>query len=177
MERVLDGGLVSVTTTAAAASALEVAMIGREGVVGAHVALGVAESPFLATVGLEVSAWRIRPQMLRTRMVACPDLARLLLRYAHVLSTQVATAVACVRFHLIRPRLARSLLMIRDRCDDDSFTITQASLGTMLGVRRVGISGEAAALQLSGLIQYSRGTLTIRDPAALRAIACRLLHL
>jgi CRP-like cAMP-binding protein len=167
------GGLVSITAGAAAASALEVAMIGREGVVGSHVALGVAESPFLATVGLEVSAWRISPQLLQRRLLASPHLARIMLRYTHVLSTQVATAVACVRFHLIRPRLARALLMIRDRCDEDSFSVTQASLAAMLGVRRVGISAEAGVLQQDGLIRYRRGTLTILEPAALREIACR----
>ena len=165
-------GFISLSTTVDPAEALEVALIGREGVVGSHVALGVRQSPFRTTVGSEGSAWRIRPALLRTRMSESPSLAQLIRRYAHVLAMQIATAVACVHFHLIRPRLARLLLMIRDRCHSDTFTVTQAHLGEMLGVRRVGISAEAASLQEEGVIRYSRGSVSILDPGALRAIAC-----
>ena len=92
--------------------------------------------------------------------------------YTHVSMTQLAASAACTRFHLIGPRLARWLLMSQDRADADSFEMTQEFLAYMPGVRRVGITAAAGALQRKGLIEYRRGDLRVLDREGLEAMAC-----
>ncbi|HEX5373122.1 MAG TPA: helix-turn-helix domain-containing protein, partial [Aquabacterium sp.] len=100
------------------------------------------------------------------------SLQRGLDRYVHVTMVQMASAVACQRFHLIGPRLARWLLMTQDRASADSFRVTHERLAGVLGVRRVGITTAAVALQRQGLIEYHRGALTVIDRLGLEAVAC-----
>jgi CRP-like cAMP-binding protein len=93
-------------------------------------------------------------------------------RYLYVLMAQLAQSTACVRFHLIGPRLARWLLMSQDRSQASSFDVTQEFLAYMLGVRRAGITTAAGVLQKSGLISYSRGRLTVLNRKGLERAAC-----
>ncbi len=95
-----------------------------------------------------------------------------LARYLYVVMAQRATSSACLRFHEIGPRLARWLLMSHDRARCDSFHMTQEFLAYMLGVRRVGITIAAGALQRAGLIEYRRGALTVLDRAGLERASC-----
>ncbi len=151
---------------------LEVGMVGREGMCGAQVALRVPTQPLHALVQGAGTAWRISVRAFRRELDRSPALQLIIDRYLYVLMLQLAHASACTRFHQIDARLSRWLLMMQDRAHTDTFGVTQEFLGFMLGVRRVGISGAAAALQQQGLIQYSRGHVTVLNRKGLEAISC-----
>ena len=165
-------GFISLLTLIDGKPALEVGMVGREGVLGAQLALGVATTPLHALVQGAGSAWRIGAAAFRRELARSPALQRGLNRYLYVLMAQLAASAACLRFHEIGPRLARWLLMSQDRAHADSFHVTHEFLAYMLGVRRVGITTAASALQRSGLIEYHRGELNVLDRSGLEAAAC-----
>jgi CRP-like cAMP-binding protein len=165
-------GFVSLVSLIDGSPALEVGMVGREGMVGAHLALGVLTAPLRALVQGPGMAWRIGTRAFRGELARNGALQRGLNRYLYVLMAQLAGSAACLRFHLIGPRLARWLLMSQDRAHADSFHVTHEFLAYMLGVRRVGITHAAGALQSGGLIKYHRGQLTVLDRAGLEAAAC-----
>lgn len=151
---------------------LEVGMVGREGVLGATLALGVVTAPLQALVQGAGSAWRVAVPDFLAELDRSPALRHTLHRYLYVRMAQLATSAACLRFHLIGPRLARWLLMSHDRAQADRFQVTHAFLAYMLGVRRVGVTVAAGALQRRGLIDYHRGALQVLDRPGLEASAC-----
>ena len=165
-------GFISLVAMIDGSPGVEVGLVGREGMVGAQLALGVATSPMHALVQGAGAAWRIGAVAFRRELARSPTLQRALSRYVYVLMAQHATSAACLRFHQIGPRLARWLLMSQDRAHTDTFRVTQEFLAYMLGVRRVGITGAAGALQRGGLIEYHRGNFTVLDRAGLEAAAC-----
>jgi CRP-like cAMP-binding protein len=165
-------GFVSLLTAVDAASVLEVGMVGREGMLGVHVALGALISPLRALVQGPGAAWRVPADPFRKKLRESVALQRGLHRYLAVLMTQLALSAACVRYHAIGPRLARWLLMSQDRARADQFFMTQEFLAYMLGVRRVGVTTAASALQRQGLIAYHRGEMQVLDRAGLEASAC-----
>jgi CRP-like cAMP-binding protein len=151
---------------------LEVGMIGREGMLGIGLALGVPEVPLRALVQGPGACWRLGAAAFRRELALSASLRRQLDLYAYVLMAQMAASAACLRFHLIGPRLARWLLMSQDCAQADHFRTTQEFLACMLGVRRVGITVAASALQRQGLIAYHRGQMTVTDRAGLESVAC-----
>jgi CRP-like cAMP-binding protein len=165
-------GFISLVTLIDGEPALEVGMVGREGMVGCQLALGVVTAPLRSLVQGSGAAWRIGSVVFRRELAQSPALQRLLNRYAHVLMTQLTTSAACLRFHMIGPRLARWLLMSQDRAHSDHFYVTQEFLAYMLGVRRVGITTAAVDLQRRKLIKYSRGELTVLDRRGLEETTC-----
>jgi CRP-like cAMP-binding protein len=165
-------GFISLLAHAAGGAGLEVGMVGREGMLGAQLALGVATTPLHALVQGEGVAWRIPTAALKTELAQNPALQAVLGRYIYVLMAQLATAAPCLRYHQIEPRLARWLLMSQDRAHSDHFLVTHEFLGHMLGVRRVGVTTAAGALQRAGLIVYKHGQLEVLDRAGLEGAAC-----
>ena len=165
-------GFVSLLTAVDVVSVLEVGMVGREGMVGVHVALGSVLSPLRAVVQGPGVAWRVAVGPFRRKLRESAALQRGLNRYLSVLMSQLASSAACARYHEIGPRLARWLLMSHDRARSDRFFMTQEFLASMLGVRRVGVTAAAGKLQKGRLIEYQRGEMAILDRAGLEAVAC-----
>lgn len=147
-------------------------MVGREGMVGAPIALGINISPVRALVQGTGFAMRMTSVRFRKELLQNLPLQRLLYLYVHVLMTQVTQTAACNRFHVVEKRLARWLLMTLDRVQRNDFQMTQDFLSHMLGVRRVGVTKAASMLQQRKLISYSRGHITILDRAGLEAYSC-----
>lgn len=165
-------GFVSLVTAINGRPTLEVGMVGREGMLGAQLVLGVEAAPLHAVVQGSGAAWRIGRAEFSRELVRSSALQRGLNRYVYVTMMQLAAAASCLRFHQIGPRLARWLLMTQDRAHSDTFHITREFLAYMLGVRRVGITTAACALQRDGLITYRRGEIRVLNRRGLKAAAC-----
>src|SRR6266446_1311142 len=153
-------GVVSLLTLVEGRLALEVGLVGREGMVGVALAQG-------SGTALRMSAARFRKEFRRSA-----PLQRELHRYTHSLMAQITQTAACNRFHRVPARLARWLLMTRDRVRSDRFYLTHEFLSHMLGVRRVGVTEAASALQRRKLIAYRRGNITILDHGGLETASC-----
>ena len=165
-------GMVALVTRLDHHPGLEVGMVGREGMLGAQLALGVVLSPLCAVVQGPGTAWRIGADAFVAELARSDALRRVVHGYLAARMAQLAVSAACLRFHLIEPRLARWLLMRHDRAQVDHFGVTHEFLAQLLGVRRVGITTAAGSLQRQGLIQYHRGQLRVLDRAGLEAVAC-----
>lgn len=151
---------------------LEVGLVGREGLMGAPILLGVPTAMERGLVQGPGAAWRVPVAAFQCELARSTALQGLVARFLYVRMSQLAGAAACQRFHLVGPRLARWLLMSQDRAHGQQFHVTHEFLASMLGVRRVGVTAAAGVLQRAGLIHYRRGELTVLDRAGLERAAC-----
>ena len=165
--------LVSLLTHVKGRLALEVGVVGREGMLGIPLVLGVRDSPVRALVLGSGTALRMKSAHFLNEYRHNPALQRAVSRYIYDRIVQVTQTAACNRFHRVEARLARWLLMTRDRVRSNQFRLTQDVLGNMLGVLRVAVTKAAGTLQKRKLISYSRGEISILDSKRLEAAACR----
>jgi CRP-like cAMP-binding protein len=168
------GGFCSVLTVLKDGSMVEVATIGREGMVGLSAMMnGHTPSPSLAMVQGETdTCYRMPVDVFRSEMERRGAFYELLTRYAQALLGVIMQSTACNAVHTVEQRLARWLLMAHDRMGTDAFLLTQEFVAMMLGVARPTVTVVAGTLQKARLITYHRGTVTIVDRKKLEAGSC-----
>lgn len=165
--------ILSVVAEGAAGEVVEVATIGREGMAGLSVYLGVSTTATLETFAqVPGEALWLRAREFREHLAAETRLGEIMGSYTQALMTQISQASACNRIHSAEERCARWLLMTHDRVDSDRFELTHEFLGQMIGMRRATVSAIASALQAEGLIRYARGIITILDRPKLEDHSC-----
>lgn len=167
-----SGALVSLITLVKGPRALEIGLVGSEGMLGIPLALGIDDAPLRARVQETGAALRMASAHFRGEYEKRGVLHTTLNRYIHESFVQLTQSAACNRFHTVEGRLARRLLMTRDRTGTNQVHLTQELLGTMLGVLRVAVTHAAGALQRRKLIGYRRGEIDILDDLGLEAAAC-----
>jgi CRP-like cAMP-binding protein len=167
----LDSGLASIVASAGANQSIEIAIVGKEGMTGLAVLLGM-DSPvhetFVQSAG---HGWRITPEKLNAAMERSSSLHRSLLRYVHTFVAQMAfTSLANGRYK-IEERLSRWLLMAHDRAEGDTIYLTHEFLALMLGARRASVTNALSHFQKAGVLRVARGNITIRNRGALEEAA------
>ena len=167
-----NDSLISLLVAVEGNGALEVGMVGKESMVGIPLALGRPISPVRVLVQGGGSAMRMSGKRLARELKKNGGLKQQVDRCLYVSMMTAMQIAACNQSHVIAQRLARWLLMVRDRLARDDFFLTQEFLARMLGVRRAGVTGAAGSLQRRKLIRYSRGTMQILDRKRLRAASC-----
>ena len=168
----ITSGVASVVTFMSDGNGAEVGLIGREGLPeGLHL-LGPANSPTSAFMQIEGTGLRMRFVELQKMLFASEPLLHCILAHAQCQAFVGSQIAACNGLHEIEERLARWLLMVRDRLESDRFYLTQEFLAEMLGARRTSVTMAAGSLQRSGLIEYRRGHIKIVDNDGLQNAAC-----
>ena len=172
-------GLFSLVSTTENGSTAEIAMVGKEGMVGHPVILKHGMTPYEVSVLIATEALRIRAEALEEEFHKGGALQELVLRYLNLLIAQVSQLSVCNRFHVLEKALSRWLLIAQDLANSQSFDLTHESISQALGVPRTGVTMAAGALQRAGLIRYSRGKIVILDRTRLEANSCecyRIIH-
>ncbi|HKF46512.1 MAG TPA: Crp/Fnr family transcriptional regulator [Terracidiphilus sp.] len=168
----LTSGVASIVITMANGGSTEVGIWGREGLVESFHLLGGARIPNRCIVHMESTALRMPFKELQKEFLESQELRDCVLQGVQSQSAILGQLAGCNRLHEAEPRLARWLLMVRDRMENDTFLLTQEFLAVMLGSRRTTVTAAAGELQRNGLIQYSRGRIHISDPQGLENVAC-----
>jgi CRP-like cAMP-binding protein len=172
-----DSGVVSVLAVYADGKAIEMATIGREGCTGVQATLGAKVSSGRFLVQIPGSATKISRAAFMRAIRSIPAFRNLTNAYVQAFLEQVLVSVACNGAHSLKQRLARWLLMMRDRSDEDDLQIGQNLLAEMLGVQRPSITNVARDLEDAGLIERGRGHVTIRDRQGLIEASCECYQL
>jgi CRP-like cAMP-binding protein len=150
----------------------EIAVVGHEGVVGVALFMGGESTPSRAVVQSAGAAFRVKADLLNAEFERGGALQYLLLRYTQALITQMAQTAVCNRHHTVEQQLCRWLLLSLDRLPTNELSMTQKLIANMLGVRREGVTEAAGRLQSAGLIDYSRGKITVLSRPKLEMRVC-----
>jgi CRP-like cAMP-binding protein len=150
----------------------EIAIVGNEGVVGISLFMGGETTPSRAVVQSAGEGYRLKASILKAEFERGGALQLLLLRYTQALITQMTQTAVCNRHHSVEQQLCRWLLLSLDRLPSNELVMTQELISNMLGVRREGVTEAAGKLQQAGVIEYSRGKITVLDRPKLETIVC-----
>jgi len=153
-------------------SSAEIAVAGREGLVGVSLFMGGESTTSRAVVLSGGQGYRLPAAVLKEEFGRAGPVLHLLLRYTQALITQMAQTAVCNRHHQLDRQLCRLLLLSLDRLNSNELVMTQELMASMLGVRREGVTEAALKLQEAGLIRYARGRITALDRAGLEARSC-----
>lgn len=164
--------IVSLLNVMESGASAEIAVVGNEGIVGISLFMGGETTSSWAVVQSEGYAYRLSGRLLKKEFFRAEKLQRLLLRYTQSLITQMAQTASCNRHHTVDQQLCRWLLLSLDRLPSNELRMTQELIANMLGVRREGVTEAAGHLQKAGLIQYSRGKITVIDRKGLEERVC-----
>jgi CRP-like cAMP-binding protein len=168
----LNEGMTSLVALSADGRSVEVGIVGREGMVGMPLTVGLLRGTFRAIMQMSGSGVRIRSDVFQEILLCASTLQSELSRFALMHGMQVAQLAACNRLHEIEQRLARWLLMCQDRVDSPVLPLTHEFLAQMLGTGRPSVSLAAGALENAGLIENLRGTVKILNRKSLEEAAC-----
>ncbi len=168
----LEEGIASVVVTLEEGDTVEVGVIGNDGVVGIPGLLGVENGTSRTFMQIQGSGYSIKPNILREQFEQPGELRQTLQKYMQAFMAQTAQTAACNRVHDIGERLARWLLTCRDRMPSDELRLTQTFLGQMLGAPRTTVTLAVGILEGAGLIEHSRGVVTISNRRELEKTAC-----
>jgi CRP-like cAMP-binding protein len=172
-------GLFSLVSNTENGSTAEIAMVGKEGLVGHPVILKHGMTPYEVSAQVSTHALRIRAEILEEEFQKGGVLQELVLRYLNLLIAQMSQLSVCNRFHVLEKALSRWLLIAQDLVNSQTLNLTHQSISQALGVPRTGVTMAAGALQRAGLIRYSRGNIVILDRTRLEASSCecyRIIH-
>ena len=164
--------IVSLVSTTHNGSSAELAMTGNDGMVGFPLVLGGETTTHKVVVQSAGGAYRLRAEIVRWEFDQGGNLQLLALRYTQALLTQVAQGVVCNRHHSVDQQLCRWLLLSLDQLPGNQLDMTQELIANMLGVRREGVTEAAGKLHRAGVIEYSRGHITVLDRARLEELSC-----
>jgi CRP-like cAMP-binding protein len=165
-------GIVSLLGITENGASVEIAMAGHDSVIGLPGIVGSNETECRAQVQITGAALRVSARILQTAINRESQIYLPLLDHTRILSKQITQAAICNQFHTIDQRLARWLLLARDRTRVSAFNITHEAMAQILGVSRSGVSSAAGELQTNGLIHYARGRITLLDPEGLEVLSC-----
>jgi CRP-like cAMP-binding protein len=168
----INSGMISILAVQPDGKSVEVGLVGKEGFLGLPLLVGYITSPTRVVAQADATAYRCEGDTLRRIVRECPVLERQLHRYGQQLAMQTTQVAACNRLHDVEERLARWLLMTRDRIESDHLPLTQEFLSQMLGTRRSSVTVAAGILQKAGMISYTRGSVTISNRQRLEDAAC-----
>jgi CRP-like cAMP-binding protein len=168
----MTSGIASVVSSMTDGSSAEVGIWGREGLVESFHLLGTAKVPTRCFIQMEATALRIPFNVLQKEFLENEIFRKSVLQCVQSQGFILGQLAACNRLHEAEQRLARWLLMVRDRVASETFLLTQEFLGNMLGARRTTVTQAAGTLQRKGLIKYSRGRIHVVDPTGLESAAC-----
>lgn len=164
--------IVSLLYVMESGASAEISVVGNEGLIGVSLFMGGESTPSRAIVQSAGSAYRLLGQRLKDEFNRHGEMLLLMLRYTQSLITQMAQTAVCNRHHSIDQQLCRWLLLSLDRLPGNKLTMTQELIANMLGVRREGVTEAAGKLQKLGVIEYSRGAITVLDRPRLEGLSC-----
>jgi CRP-like cAMP-binding protein len=172
-----NSGVISVVAVYADGNMIEMATIGREGCTGVQAFFGAKRSSARLLVQIPGSAAKMPRAAFNRAMKSMPFFRDLMLAYTQAFLEQVLVSAACNGRHSLKERLARWMLMMRDRSDADVMPITQELLAELLGVQRPSLTHAVAELEEAGLIQRGRRQITILDRQGLINASCECYQL